>query len=113
MKQLVYFIIAFALYFFVQATASAQSFKVEGKTYSSVSSNNRTKTEPEKTDFIWTDRKGNEYPIYISSTGSCFVVKTSAKTGKEYRNYLKADISEDICNKLNRKYVKKAVKKEE
>ena len=113
MKQFIYFIITFALYFFVQATVDAQSFKVEGKTYSSVSSNNRTKAEPEKTDFIWTNRKGNEYPIYISSTGSCFVIKTSAKTGKEYRNYLKPDISEDICNKLGRKYVKKAIKKEE
>lgn len=57
MKQLVYFIIAFALYFFVQATADAQSFKVEGKTYSSVSSSNRTKAEPEKTEFVWTDKK--------------------------------------------------------
>ena len=113
MKQLVYFIIAFALYFFVQATASAQSFKVEGKNYSSISSNNRTKTEPEKTDFIWTDKKGNEYPIYISVNGSCFVIKTSTKTGKEYRNYLKPDVSEDICKKLGRKYAKKAVKKEE
>ena len=113
MKKFIYFIIAFALYFFVQTTASAQSFKVEGKTYSSVNSSNRTKTESEKTEFVWTDRKGNEYPIYISANGSCFIIKTSAKTGKEYRNYLKPDVSEDICKKLNRKYVKKAIKKEE
>ena len=40
----------------------------------------------------------------MSSTGSCFVIKTSAKTGKEYRNYLGPEISEQMCKELNVEY---------
>ena len=53
---------------------------------------------------VWKDSKGNEYPVYMSSTGSCFVIKTSAKTGKEYRNYLGPEISEQMCKELNVEY---------
>ena len=55
-------------------TADAQTYKQEGNTFSSVKT---TKTvTPDKTPYTWKDSKGNEYPIYISSTGSCFVIKT-------------------------------------
>lgn len=83
---------------------SVSTFKVNGNSYTAVSNHSTTKSEPEKTDYTWTDTKGNTYPIYISSTGSCFVIKISAKTGKEYRNYLKPEVSADICRKLGREY---------
>ena len=29
-----------------------------------------------------------KYPIYISSDRKCFIIRTSTKTGKQYRQYL-------------------------
>ena len=56
-----------------------------------------------KTDFTWKDSKGDEYPVYIAHTGSCFVIKTS-KSGEEYRAYLGEEVSEQINKELsNRK----------
>lgn len=84
-----------------------KSYKCEGNTYSStgrVKSNSSTLVP---TSFEWTDSKGNKYPIYISASGSCFIIKISAKTNKEYRCYLKPDVSQDICKKLGREYKSK------
>lgn len=88
-------------------TADAQTtYKQEGNVFSSVKT---TKTvTSDKTPYTWKDSKGKEYPIYISSTGSCFVIKTSSKTGKEYRQYLGPEVSEAICKQLGRKYTTKA-----
>ena len=56
-----------------------------------------------KTGFTWKDSKGDEYPVYMSHTGSCFVIKTS-KSGEEYRAYLGEEVSEQINKELsNRK----------
>lgn len=61
--------------------------------------------KPIKTKYIWKDSKGNKYPIYISSNGSCFVIKTSFKTlGKEYKNYLDPEISKQICKNYGVEY---------
>ena len=86
--------------------ANAQSYSREGNTFIS-STGERVTAEPVKTKFTWKDSKGKEYPIYISSTGSCFVIKVSAKTGKEYRNYLGSEISQQICKELNINYKSK------
>ena len=53
-----------------------------------------------KTKFIWRDSKETEYPVYIKSNGSCFVVKTSVKTREQYRVYLDPEISKQICKEL-------------
>lgn len=37
----------------------------------------------EETGFTWKDSKGDEYPVYMAHTGSCFVIRTS-KSGKNY-----------------------------
>ena len=56
-----------------------------------------------KTDFTWKDSKGDEYPVYMAHTGSCFVIKTS-ESGEEYRAYLGEEVSEQINKELsNRK----------
>lgn len=44
--------------------------------------------EPQKTGYIFHDKKGDKYPIYLSSNGKAFIIKTSQKTGKQYRKYL-------------------------
>ena len=53
-----------------------------------------------KTGFTWKDSKGDEYPVYIAHTGSCFVIKTS-KSGEDYRAYLGEEVSEQIRKELN------------
>lgn len=40
----------------------------------------------------------------MSSTGSCFVMRVSSKTGKEYKSYLGPEISQQICKELNVEY---------
>ena len=52
------------------------------------------------TGSTWNDSKGDEYPVYIAHTGSCFVIKTS-KSGEEYRAYLGEEVSEQIRKELN------------
>ena len=96
----------FALLLLVLAmglAANAQTYTRSGNTFIS-STGERVKAEPVKTKFTWKDSKGKEYPVYISSNGSCFVIKVSAKTGKEYRNYLGPEISQQICKELNVEY---------
>ena len=40
----------------------------------------------------------------MSKSGSCYIKKVSKKTGKEYKQYLAAEISADICNQLGIEY---------
>lgn len=84
--------------------ANAQTtYAREGNTFVSKSTHSST-GEPKKTKFTWKDSKGKEYPIYISNSGSCYVIKTSSKTGKEYKQYLGTDISLQICKELGIAY---------
>ena len=85
------------------ANAQSANFERQGNTFVSKSSRG-SKAEPTKTKFTWKDSKGKEYPVYMSSTGSCFVIRVSAKTGKEYKSYLGPEISEQICKELGVEY---------
>lgn len=78
----------------------AQSVKREGTTF--VVSSSR-KSEPIKTKFTW--KIGDvEYPIYISSTGSCYIIKVSKKTGKEYKQYLPKEVCAEIAKEMGIEY---------
>lgn len=79
---------------FISLPTFAQSYKIEGKEIvqqKSVKSSNDTKT-----DYAYKDSKGNTYPIYLhkytkgDNIGkyTCYVIKTSQKTGKTYKYYL-------------------------
>lgn len=85
----------------VGLTSNAQNYTREGNTFVSTKT---VKAEPVKTKFTWKDSKGNEYPVYISSTGSCFIIRISKKTGKEYRSYLGPEVSAQICKELSIEY---------
>ena len=67
----------------------------------------KTSTEKE-TGFTYKDSKGNVYPIFMGSTGSCYIKKVSQKTGKEYKQYLGEDVSSQICKELGVKYTPKS-----
>ena len=81
--------------------ANAQTYTRSGNTFIS-STGERVKAE--KTKFYWKDSKGNEYPVYISSKGSCFVIKGKDKNGKDKKTYLGPEISQQICKELNIEY---------
>lgn len=83
--------------------ANAQTYTRSGNTFSS-STGERIKAEPVKTKFTWKDSKGNEYPVYISSKGSCFVIKGKDKNGKDKKTYLGPEISQQICKELGVEY---------
>ena len=84
-------------------TVSAQDVKREGKVYVEQAKSKADKAE-EKTGFTYRDSKGVVYDIYIGPTGSCYINKTSQKSGKIYRKYLGEEVSREICQSLGRKY---------
>ena len=53
-------------------------------------------SDDQTTAYTWKDSKGNTYPIVLhtytrgekAGKTTCYVVKTSAKTGKEYKYYI-------------------------
>lgn len=57
-----------------------------------------------KTKFTWQDSKGNLYPIYVSQSGATYVLRTSKKSGKEYKSYLGEEISKAVCKELGIEY---------
>ena len=80
-------------------------YKRNGNEFSSASrENNSNSVNTEITNYTWKDSKNNVYPIYITSNGSCFIYRISNKTGKEYKQYMKVEISQQICTELGREY---------
>ena len=87
----------------VSRTDFASSFPTEDSVLRHIDSENGKFQEFEKTGFTWKDSKGDEYPVYIAHTGSCFIIRTS-KSGEDYRAYLGEEVSEQINKELsNRK----------
>ena len=81
-----------------------KTYKCEGNTYSSTGRVKSNSSAPVSTGCTWIDSKGISYPIFISESGSCYIVKISKKTGKEYKTYMKPEVSQDICEKLGKEY---------
>lgn len=83
----------------VSYTSYAQVAR-EGNTFKSTTSQT-TKSEGQQTKYTWQDSKGNTYPIYITKSGAVYVNRKSAKTGKDYKQYLSKEIKEQIQKELN------------
>lgn len=60
------------------------------------------KANDTQTKYTWEDKDGNKYPIFITKRGACYILRTSKKTGKEYKYYLPKDIQETIKKELNK-----------
>lgn len=78
----------------------ASKSPTEDSIFHNMANENSQSQEFENTGFIWKESKGDEYPVYIAHTGSCFVIKTS-KSGEDYRAYLGEDVSGQIRKELN------------
>ena len=100
--------VAILLAFGVQNT-NAQSVVRNGNTFKSVSSSSsRTSRDTIATKFEWEDSKDNKYPIIVNKgSGACYVWRKSAKTGKMYKSYLGAEVSQAVCKELGITYVPK------
>lgn len=66
-----------------------------------IDSENGKFQEFEKTGFTWRDSKGDEFPVYMAHTGSCFIIRTS-KSSEDYRAYLCEEVSEQIRKGLSK-----------
>lgn len=90
----------------------AQTFVVKDNVYTTASS--KKKVEGKKTPYQYESKDGQKYDIYILPDGRCYTNRVSGTTGKEYRSYLKEEISKDIAKKVgvSYTYVKKSKKKQ-
>lgn len=76
-----------------------------GKTFEVVKQSIQQPKDTLVTDYTFKDSKGNEYPIIINrNSGRCYIWKTSSKTGKVYKSYMKEEIAVQICRELNIAY---------
>lgn len=71
--------------------------KREGDTFKVEQS---TKESDTKTKYTWEDKQGNKYPIFITKRGSCYILRTSKKTGKEYKQYLPKETQAQIQQEM-------------
>lgn len=83
-------------------TVNAEVIK-EGKVYTQVSKT-KSKTPGKDSGFTWKDSKGNIYPIMVGPSGSCYIIKVSKTSRKEYKQYLGSEVSSEICKELGIKY---------
>lgn len=79
--------IAAIMLFGLTMGVQAQSVQRQGNNFTQVS-NTKTSGKETKTEFTYTDNKGNTYPVYLSASGKAFIKRVSKKTGKEYKMYL-------------------------
>lgn len=77
-------------------SASAQqfSFDREGNNFTAVSTTSRASADI-KTPYTW-EIKGVKYPIYLTKRNKCYIKRVSKNTGKEYKQYLSAEVTAEI-----------------
>ena len=95
MKKLI-----FCLFMALLSCTSYAQVAREGNTFKSITTQT-TKSEGQQTKYTWEDKKGNKYPIYITKNGAVYINRKSAKTGKDYKQYLSKEVKEQIQKELN------------
>lgn len=93
MKHIITLLVALCM-----SVASYANVVREGNTFK-VEKVNSVNQDTE-TIYKWQDKQGIEYPIFITKNGSCYIKRVSKKTGKEYKQYLKKEIQEQIKKEL-------------
>lgn len=105
MKRIATLIIAFLSILCFSTEINAQNFKVDGKTIISQKTE-KTSSSDVLTTWSYEDSKGESYQIYLhkytrgENIGkyTCYIIKTSKKTGKPYKQYLKDGI--EMANQI-------------
>jgi len=86
--------LALSLLMGAQEKPTEKAYKRDGNAF--VQSVSRTSSNDIATAYVWRDSKGNEYPIFLhkyvkgEKVGryTAYVIRTSRKTGKEYKYYI-------------------------
>ena len=101
------FLLALALSSQGQEKSPAKTYERQGKTFvQSKTAKSQDSATDTPTAYVWRDSKGNEYPIILhrytkgekAGRTTAYVIRTSAKTGKEYKYYLPN--GEDIAREI-------------
>ena len=80
-----------------QENSPRTAYRREGKTFVQQRARRASAGSSDvATAYLWRDSKGNEYPIYLhvysrgekAGRTTCYVLRTSSKTGREYKYYL-------------------------
>lgn len=89
-----------------QEKATQNTYKRDGNTF--VQTQTRNTADDTATAYLWRDKQGNEYPIYLhrytkgekAGRITAYVIRTSKKTGKDYKYYLPngEQIAKEILN---------------
>lgn len=80
----------FSINIYAEVKREGNTFKVE----------QTSKASDTQTKYTWEDKEGNKYPIFITKKGACYVLRTSKKTGKEYKYYLPKEIQAQIKQEI-------------
>ena len=94
-------------------TAAQSAFTRQGNNFTQVSkkSPSGATEKGKRTAQTYTTTKNETYPIYLSKNGRAYILRTSQKTGKEYKQYLGEEISREVCKINGVAYVEKGDKK--
>ena len=87
-------LVAMALCAMAQEKPRENTYKRDGKTF--VQTSAKKADTDRATAYTWRDSKGVEYPIFLHTytkgdkvgRTTCYVIRTSKKSGKEYKYYL-------------------------
>jgi hypothetical protein len=74
--------------FAITAATAQTEYKIQGNEIVKVQDSTKAKAQPVKTGLIH-KIKNVSYPVFKSVRGSYFILRTSKKTGKQYKQYLK------------------------
>lgn len=96
--RIVTILLIMAIVWLLVTAAEAQNVRKQGNTFIEQCDSTKKSTVYE-TDYVYVDKDGKAYPIYLSKTGSAFIMKVSKKSGKKYRKYL-PDVTNMIHNEL-------------
>lgn len=90
-KHRIFALIVLALGFVMLTTSELKGQKIirKGDTFIELPDSSNKRSGAKKTKYLYTDAKGVTDTVWISSKGKFFLWKTSKKTGKKYRKYLK------------------------
>lgn len=101
MKQTITFLMLFISTIIV---ANPTIYVREGNTFVLHSSTGELKAQDTKTPYTVENKDGSKDTIYVSKNGSAYTNKTSKKSGKNYKKYLGAEVSGEICKLLGLKF---------
>ena len=66
----------------------AQQYRQEGKVFVQTAKTGTATNDSVRTEYIYQTKDGVKYTIYLSKSGKAYILRTSKKTGKQYRQYL-------------------------